>query len=141
MKKKIALRLLLVFEVAILMEPSSALAKPDDVVELRCAYRSGHGASFEDEVDRVTINLLEQKIRLWVSKINDGWSFGNVTTPPFKQATSLGLDSNGVIDGTGHTFFVASAFRYAQKDGRFQWVWIGGAGGVFQLEYNCWRIG
>jgi hypothetical protein len=140
MKKKIVLRLLLVFEVAILMEPSSALAKPDDVVELRCSYKSGHGSSIlEDEVDRITINLSEQKIRLWVSKKNDGFSFGNVKSP-LKAVTSLNLDSNGVIDGTGHDAFGPSAFRYAQKDGRFQWVWIGGNGNVYQLEYNCWRI-
>lgn len=141
MKKGIALHLLLAFEAATLMDPSSALAKPDDVVELRCSYRSGHGASFEDEVDRVTINFLEQKIRLWVSKRNDGFSFGNVPKPPLKGVTSLSLDPYGVIDGTAHDIFGPSAFRYAQKDGRFQWIWIGGNGNVYQLEYNCWRIG
>jgi hypothetical protein len=140
MSKKIALHLFLVFGVATLSNPSSATAKADDAVSLRCSHRSGHGNSFEDEVDKITINIREQKIRFWASKRNDGWSFGNVTKRPLTEVTSISLNSDGVIDGTGHNFFVASAFRFAQKDGRFQWVWIGGAGGVYQLEYNCWRI-
>lgn len=122
-------------------EPASVLAKADDTVELRCSYRGGSGTSFEDETDRVTINLLEQNIKLWVSKRNDGWYFRNVVTPLGKEVTSLNLDSNGVIDGVGRNFFVSSIFRYAQKDGRFQWIWVGGSGNVYQLEFNCWRIG
>ena len=100
--------------------------------------------SFEREVDRVTINLASQSIKLWATKRNDGWTFANgvskYATEDMKEVTSLRLYKDGGVDGTGHNFFVSAAFRYSQKDGRLQWVWIAGAGGVSQMEFNCWRI-
>jgi hypothetical protein len=127
--------------VAAVMGSSVAIGASDEPIELRCSHRSGKGASFEHEVDRVTIYPRAQKIRFWVSKKDDGWEFGNRGSDQGnKQVTSLSLYPDGVIDGTGHNLLVSAAFRYSQKDGRLQWVWIGGGGGVFQMEFNCWRI-
>lgn len=142
MKKLIAAYFLLAFGVTTLIQPSRSFARADDVVELRCAHRKGHSANREEEVNAVTINLPKQEIRLWITEKDDGWVFGNFANSFLEKrvATSLQRDSRGVIDGTGHNYFVAAAFRYEQKDGRFLWVWIGGSGTVYQLEYNCWRI-
>ena len=129
---------------AILISNSAAIWATDDLLELRCSYRGGVSNSFEREVDRVTINLTSQSIKLWATKRNDGWTFANgvskYATEDMKEVTSLRLYKDGGVDGTGHNFFVSAAFRYSQKDGRFQWVWIAGAGGVSQMEFNCWRI-
>ena len=129
---------------AILLSNSAAIWATDALLELRCSYRGGVSNSFEREVDRVTINLASQSIKLWATKRNDGWTFANGGSddifPYKKEVTSLRLYKDGGVDGTGHNFFVSAAFRYSQKDGRFQWVWIAGAGGVSQMEFNCWRI-
>ncbi len=141
MANRIAFYVLVAFQVTAVMGSSDAIGASDDLLELRCSHRSGVGASFEQEVDRVTINLGAQEIRFWVSKKDDGWEFKNRESPPYKEVTSLTLyPDDGIVDGTGHNFFVSAAFRYSQKDGRLQWVWIGGGGGVFRMEFNCWRI-
>lgn len=128
----------------ILIANSAAIWATDDLLELRCSYRGGVSNSFEREVDRVTINLASQSIKLWATKKNDGWQFANGGSddifPYKKEVTSLRLYKDGGVDGTGHNFFVSAAFRYSQKDGRLQWVWIAGAGNVSQMEFNCWRI-
>lgn len=143
MKNFIAASFLLAFEVTPLVEPSNALAKAGDVVELRCEHRKGHSPNREEEVNAVTINLPKQEIQLWISEKDDGWLFGNFANSLVekREVTSLRRDSKGVIDGTGHNYFAAAAFRYEPKEGRFLWVWIGGSGTVYQLEYNCWAIG
>ncbi len=128
----------------ILITNSAAIWATDDLLELRCSYRGGVSNSFEREVDRVTINLASQSIKLWATKKNDGWQFANGGSddifPYKKEVTSLRLYKDGGVDGTGHNSFVSAAFRYSQKDGRLQWVWIAGAGNVSQMEFNCWRI-
>jgi len=121
----------------------TAVEVSDDLIDLRCSCRSGTGSSFQSEVDRVTINLAAETIRFWVSRMDDGWVYANRKvddTFPYKEVTSLWRDSRDVIDGTGHTPYVSAAFRYSQEDGRLQWIWIAGAGGIFQMEFNCWRI-
>ena len=129
---------------AVLISNSAAIWATDDLLELRCSYRGGVSNSFEREVDRVTINLASQSIKLWATKRNDGWTFANGGSDDNfvykKEVTSLRLSKDGGVDGTGHNFFVSAAFRYSQKDGRLQWVWIAGAGNVSQMEFNCWRI-
>ena len=129
---------------AILITNSAAIWATDALLELRCSYRGGVSNSFEREVDRVTINLASQSIKLWATKRNDGWTFANGGSddifPYKKEVTSLRLYKDGGVDGTGHNSFVSAAFRYSQKDGRLQWVWIAGAGNVSQMEFNCWRI-
>jgi hypothetical protein len=120
---------------------SSAFGASAAPIELKCQHRSGEGASFEREVDRVSIYPDAQKIRFWVSTKNDGWVYENKQSDLFgKEVTALSVFPDGVIDGTAHNFFVSAAFRYSQEDGRLQWLWIGGGGGVFELEFNCWRI-
>jgi len=143
MENRIAFYVLVAVQVTVAMGSSVAIGASDDLLELRCSHRSGVGKSFEQEVDRVPINPGAQRIRFWASKKDDGWQFGNSGSDdifPYKEVTSLRLHPDGVIDGTGHNFFVSTAFRYSQKDGRLQWVWIGGAGSVYQMEFNCWRI-
>jgi hypothetical protein len=143
MANRVALCVLVAVQVMAIMGCSVAVGASANSLELRCIHQSGVGRSFEQEVDRVTINPAEQKIRFWASKRDDGWQFGNGGSEdifPYKETTSLRLHPDGVIDGTGHNFFVSAAFRYSQEDGRLQWVWIGGAGGVYQMEFNCRRI-
>jgi hypothetical protein len=140
MKTRIGFYALAAFHAIVFTSTPSAFAAPDKTIELKCQHRSGEGASFEREVDTVTIDPRAQKIRLWVSKKNDGWEFGNSGHDLLsKEVTSLTVFPDGVIDGTGHNYYVSAAFRFSEKDGRFQWVWIGGGGGVFEMEFNCRR--
>ena len=118
MTNRIAFYALVAVQVTAVMGSSVAIGATDDLLELRCSHRSGVGSSFEQEVDRVTINPGAQEIRLWASKKDDGWQFGNRGSDdifPYKEVTSLRLHPDGVIDGIGHNFFVSAAFRYSQR--------------------------
>jgi cell division protein FtsW (lipid II flippase) len=141
MKNVYVLVLIIIVVLTICLKPSYVIASPDNVVELQCTHLSGNSTNKQNEIDKITLDIKNQKVKLWMSKKDDGWKYTNDSSiPTDKKSASLIAFSDGVISGTGHNYYVSSAFQYSPKESRFLWVWIEGSGNIYKMEYNCREI-